>query len=72
MILGIFLILIGVVYLLKNLGFIVLPASFWSLLYPLLLVVIGIYLVIGARKGKHYLDLFLHKAWKGKDDNLET
>ena len=42
------LILLGLIYLLKNLGFLV--GSIWAIVWPSLLILIGIYLIIKGRK----------------------
>jgi len=46
MILGAVLIILGVVFLLKDLGLISLTTGFWSLFWPAILVVIGLYVVL--------------------------
>lgn len=61
MILGILLIFIGALYLLKNLGLVVLPTSFWSLLYPLIVIVLGIHFVNWALRGRKYKDAFVDR-----------
>jgi hypothetical protein len=67
MILGIFIIVLGSVLLLRNLGLITLPAGFWSLFFPLFLIVIGIYIIIAVKKGKEYWDRAIEKFAKGKE-----
>lgn len=67
MILGIFIIVLGFVLLLRNLGLITLPTSFWSLFLPLFLMVIGIYIIIAVKKGKEYWDRAIEKFAKGKE-----
>ena len=66
MILGIFIIVMGLVLLLRNLGLIALPASFWSIFFPLFLVVSGIYIIIAVKKGKAYWDQAIKKFFTGK------
>ncbi|HLE17752.1 MAG TPA: DUF5668 domain-containing protein [Syntrophales bacterium] len=69
MILGIFIIIFGLVLLLRNLGLITLPISFWSLFSPLFLIVIGIYVIIAVKKGKEYWDQAIKKFIKGKKNH---
>ncbi len=69
MILGIFIIVLGLVLLLRNLGLITLPTGFWSLFFPLFLIVIGIYIIMAVKKGKEYWDQAIKKFFKGKKNN---
>jgi hypothetical protein len=71
MILGIFIIVFGLVLLLRNLGLISLPISFWSLFFPLFLIVGGIYIIIAVKKGKEYWDRAIEKFAKGKEKNKD-
>jgi uncharacterized membrane protein len=71
MILGIFIIVLGLVLLLRNLGLITLPTGFWSLFFPLFLIVIGIYIIMAVKKGKEYWDRAIDKFAKGKKKNKE-
>lgn len=71
MILGIFIIVLGLALLLRNLGLMAFPASFWSLFFPLFLIVIGIYIIIAVKKGKEYWDRAIEKFAKGKEKNKE-
>lgn len=66
MILGTFLVLIGVVFFLKNLGLLELPSSFWSFIWPLLLVVIGVHIAVGAKRAREYKH-WLFKSWRGEE-----
>ena len=63
---GTFLVLIGVVFFLKNLGLIVLPNSFWSFLWPLLLIVIGVHIAIAAQRARQYKH-WLFKSWRDEE-----
>ena len=67
MLLGIFLVILGAMFLLKNLGLIALPVSFWSLVWPILILLIGIHIIIGVRRGKRYKEWFTRR-WSGRDD----
>ena len=69
MILGLFLLLLGIVFFLKNLGIIVLPSSFWSFIWPLLLVVTGIYVAMAAHRGRQYKHWLFNRSWKHKNNN---
>jgi uncharacterized membrane protein len=51
-------IVIGAVFLLKNLGF--LTGDVWGIIWPLILIVFGIYLALKT----HRLRLFLDRIWK--------
>ncbi len=42
------LILLGVIFLLKNLG--LLAGNIWSLIWPLVLILIGVYLIVKGRR----------------------
>lgn len=66
MILGILLIFIGALFLLKNLGLVQLPASIWSLLYPLIIIIIGIHLVNWTLRGRKYKDAFVDRYLRRK------
>jgi len=50
MYLGLFLMILGVLLLLKNLG--IIAADFWAILWPLIIVFFGI-LMLFVRKGRH-------------------
>ena len=63
---GIFLILIGVVFFLKNLGLIELPSSFWSFLWPLILIVVGVHITIAVRRARQYKH-WLFKSWRNEE-----
>lgn len=54
MIVGLFLLIMGVVYLLNNLGVIHLAASFWSIFWPTVLIVVGFYLLVLAMRWRRY------------------
>lgn len=51
MIFGIIIIVVGVVFLLQNLGYI--TGSIWGIIWPLLIMAVGLKMVI-KRKGGHY------------------
>ena len=71
MIFGTFLILIGVVFFMKNLGLLELPSTFWSFLWPLAIIMIGVHVVIGAQRARQYKH-WLFKSWRkvsGEDES---
>jgi len=51
---GSLLIIIGIFFLLKNLG--IISAEFWGVLWPSVIIILGIKLIMGPRKW--------HKYWK--------
>jgi cytochrome c-type biogenesis protein CcmH/NrfF len=61
MILGLFFILFGGLLLLKELGLITITVSLWALALPVLLLVIGVYIVLGALKTRKYRDMMIRK-----------
>lgn len=63
--LGKILIILGVLYFLKNIG--VITGSVWGILWPILIILLGLYLI----KGKYYFDRFFWQEywWKKKDKN---
>jgi len=69
MLLGTFLVLLGAVLLLKNLGVIILPASVWSILYPIILIALGLWIVNLVRRGRHYKHWMMNRYWGRKDDS---
>lgn len=54
MFLGLFLVILGGLILLKNLGIIVLPASVWSIFYPVVLIALGLWIVNLVQRGRQY------------------
>lgn len=68
MIIGVLVIFLGVILLLKNLGLIELPASVWSIFYPLVFIVIGLYLAIFTQKGKRWGRKIADKMSGNNDD----
>lgn len=71
MILGLFLILLGVVFFLRNLGIIVLPNTFWAFIWPLLLVVIGVYVAIAAQRGRQYKHWLFNRSWNREKSDVQ-
>ncbi|PIR70592.1 MAG: hypothetical protein COU46_00615 [Candidatus Niyogibacteria bacterium CG10_big_fil_rev_8_21_14_0_10_42_19] len=61
MVIGSFLIMIGGVFLLKNLG--VISGAAWGAIWPLILVVMGIYFVQKAR----HIHIWREKIWRKLD-----
>ena len=70
MILGLFLLCLGLVFLLRNLGLIILPANFWSVFYPIVLIVLGLYLALAAHKGRKYREMFMGRFRRKSDDEM--
>ena len=68
MILGLFLLCLGLVFLLRNLGLIILPANFWAVFYPIVLIVLGLYLALAAHKGRKYKEMFMGRFKRNGDD----
>lgn len=68
MLLGLFLVILGGLLLLKNLGVIVLPASVWSILYPIILIVLGFYLIMLVQRGRQYKHWMMNRYWGRSDD----
>ena len=58
MIPGIVIVALGTLFLLRNLGVIEFDAGFWSVLYPLILIGIGISLIYAAREWRRYVQWF--------------
>lgn len=50
MLFGAILVFLGVVYLLDNLGILNINQNFWNILWPIVLIVIGIYILEGSAK----------------------
>lgn len=69
MILGLFLMILGLLLLLRNLGLITLPASVWSVLYPIILVLLGIWIMALVQRGRHYKHWMMNRYWGRRDDN---
>jgi energy-converting hydrogenase Eha subunit C len=54
MLIGIALLIIGLIYLLRNLHIIALPVSFADILWPIILILIGAYILLGITKARRY------------------
>ena len=68
MLLGLFLVILGGLLLLKNLGIIILPASIWSILYPIILIALGLWIVSLVQRGRAYKHWMMNKYWGRRDD----
>ncbi|MEJ0021196.1 MAG: DUF5668 domain-containing protein [Candidatus Doudnabacteria bacterium] len=68
MFLGLFLVILGALLLFKNLGLIVLPASVWSILYPVILIVLGLWLISIVQRGRAYKHWMMNRYWGRRDD----
>ena len=58
MVVSLLLIIIGLVYLLKNLGFI--SGGVWGIIWPLILVALGLYLILKRRRSR----MFWERVWR--------
>ncbi len=65
---GFFLIIIGVIFLLKNLGFI--SADAWDILWPILLTTLGISFVVRRGKAGFFLEEFF--GWRKRKIDEEA
>jgi uncharacterized membrane protein len=52
------LILIGIVFLLKNLGLI--AGEVWGIIWPLILILMGVYFILKSRRSR----MFWEKVWR--------
>jgi len=64
---GFFLIIIGAIFLFKNLGFI--SAGVWDILWPILLIIIGISFVV--RRGEFGFFFKEHSGWRKRKVDKE-
>ena len=72
MLLGLFLFVLGLILLLKNLGILQITGSFWGILGPVLLLVLGLYIMMLVQKGRQYRHWLLGKYWKDKNDVMDN
>ncbi len=68
MLIGLLFIVIGILTLLKNLGIVSFQGGFWSVFYPLALIMVGLYLVLAVRRGKKRWDWVRTKFIDNSDD----
>jgi len=52
---GLIIVVLGLAFLLRNLGFLAFAASFWSVFYPLVIVLIGLGVVCATYEGRKLL-----------------
>ena len=52
---GLIVIVFGLAFLLRNLGIIYFPGSFWSIFYPLVIIFVGLILVCVTYEGRKLL-----------------
>ncbi len=52
---GLFIVLFGLAFLLRNLGIIYFPGSFWGLFYPLVIVGFGLAIICVTHEGRKLL-----------------
>ena len=64
---GLAILLFGLVFLLRNLGLLHFPASFWSVFYPLVIMGMGFSILLVTYEGRKFLKR-LRKLLSGKDD----
>ncbi|OGM99801.1 MAG: hypothetical protein A3B91_02100 [Candidatus Yanofskybacteria bacterium RIFCSPHIGHO2_02_FULL_41_29] len=69
MIFGIAILVFGLAFLLRNLGLLHFPGSFWSLFYPLVIVVVGLVVIFVTHEGRKLLKR-LKKFFSGEDDRV--
>ena len=69
MFLGLFLVILGALLLFKNLGLITLPASVWSIMYPLILIALGLWIVSLVQRGRQAKHWMMNKYWGSRDDD---
>jgi uncharacterized membrane protein len=62
MFLGLILILIGTIFLLRNLG--LLPVEIWSVFWPSLLILLGIYLIFISQRVRTFWSRFWGGIWR--------
>ncbi|MDD5342730.1 MAG: DUF5668 domain-containing protein [Patescibacteria group bacterium] len=60
MFIALFILALGIIYLLKNLG--VITVGVWNLLWPSLIIIGGITLIFKKRRQKHWWDFFDNKT----------
>lgn len=63
---GIVLIIIGITFLLKNLG--IISSGAWGFIWPALLIVLGLWFLLRGRSGFFFEE---HLGWRLKDKNKD-
>ena len=53
------------------LGIIMLPVSMWAVFWPALLIVIGVYIVMGVQRGRYYRDWLNKRPWRNKNSHID-
>ena len=71
MLLGLFLFALGLILLLKNLGILQITGSFWGILGPVLLLVLGLYIMMIVQKGRQYRHWLLSRYWKDNERDMD-
>lgn len=64
---GILIVVFGLAFLLRNLGFLNFAASFWSVFYPVIIIVFGLIIVCVTHEGRKILR-HLKNLFKGDSD----
>ncbi|OGM97059.1 MAG: hypothetical protein A3B86_02915 [Candidatus Yanofskybacteria bacterium RIFCSPHIGHO2_02_FULL_38_22b] len=52
---GVFVVIFGLAFLLRNLGILYFPGSFWSLFYPIVIIGLGVAVVCITHEGRKLL-----------------
>ena len=68
MLLGLFLLIVGIILLLKNLGIIVIAAGFWAVLGPAILIALGLYIMSIVQRGRQYRNWLIKRFWGHDND----
>lgn len=68
-ILGLGIVMFGLVFLLRNLGLLDFPGSFWSLFYPLIIIGFGVVVVCITHEGRKLLKKI--KEWLDWSNKVE-
>ncbi|KKR18299.1 MAG: hypothetical protein UU65_C0002G0266 [candidate division CPR2 bacterium GW2011_GWC1_41_48] len=71
MLIGTALLIIGLIYLLANLNLITLPVSFLDILWPLLLILVGAYILLAFTKARRYKRWAFRKYFRDSDRDMD-
>lgn len=66
-IIGVSIFIFGLIFLLRNLGLLHFPASFWSVFYPLAIMAVGFVILAVTHKGKKIIR-FIKEVISGNKD----
>ena len=56
MLIGILIFVLGLAFLLRNLGLLHFPASFWSVFYPVVIMIAGFVIIFITHEGRKFLN----------------